>query len=221
MQLNIICYNIHSGRNLFYRPTLDLIIQFLKEQSADIISLQEVHHNSKQGWQFDQIMKGLAMDGSYGANVKITDGAYGNATFSRYPIVWSKNVWLPSQKEQRGMLHSVLEIQRKKVHIFNTHLGLGKKEREMQLEALTHTVEECGSSCLLMGDLNTTVSLPFPNMIDLGKKAGKESQPTIFPLKKRIDYIYASSSFELLHYEVNQVNHSDHYPIKATVQLVE
>ncbi|MEW9672056.1 endonuclease/exonuclease/phosphatase family protein [Ammoniphilus sp. 3BR4] len=219
MELKIVCYNIHSGKNLFYRPTLDSIIEFLREQAPDIVSLQEVHNNSKQGWQFNQIKEALAMNGDFGGNVKIGDGMYGNATLTRFPLIQSKNIPLPSQKEQRGVLCSTIDIKGRTIEVLNTHLGLGKKERESQLEHLAMLLDKSSLLHILMGDFNTVVTIPFPDMMDLGKKAGKESLPTIFPLKKRIDYIYASSSFHLSSYEVIPVTHSDHYPITSVIGL--
>lgn len=219
MDLKILCYNTHSGKNLFYKPTLDSIIEFLLAQSADIICLQEVHNNSKQGQQYQRLKEALAMNGEFGGNITIADGMYGNATFSRFPLVQSSNIALPSQKEQRGVLYSTINFKGHAIDVFNTHLGLGRKERESQIRLLETTLSNSSVPCILAGDFNTTASIPFSNMMDLGKKAGKESLPTIFPLKKRIDYIYASSAFHLSSYEVIPVTYSDHYPLTAVINL--
>ncbi len=220
MELTILCYNIHSGKTIFYRPSLHHIIGYLQEQSPDIIALQEVHNNSGQGWQFNELSQALGMHGSFGGNLQVKDGLYGNATFTKLPITLSNPIFLPSEREQRGMLHTAIEVQGLPLYIFNTHLGLGKKERLNQLELIRDTLEDCPYPCLLMGDLNTTTPLELRDMVDVGKKTGKDSQPTIFPLKKRIDFIFASSSFEILEYEVfSNISFSDHYPIKAKLRL--
>ncbi|WP_134704112.1 endonuclease/exonuclease/phosphatase family protein [Ammoniphilus sp. YIM 78166] len=220
MELTLLCYNIHSGKTIFYRPSLHHIINFIRKQSPDIIALQEVHNNSGQGWQFNELSQALPMHGSFGGNIQIKDGLYGNATFTKPPITLSNQTFLPSEREQRGLLQTAIEVQGQPVYIFNTHLGLGRKERSNQLELIREIMVDCPYPCILMGDFNTTNPMALPDMVDIGKKTGKDSQATIFPLKKRIDFIFASSSFEILSYEVlSHISYSDHYPIKAKVRL--
>lgn len=219
MEITICCYNIHSGKNIFYWPTLKKMIDFFRERKVDILALQEVHNNSTKGWQFNIIQDSLGMAGSYGGNLPLGDGHYGNATFSRFPIIHSQNTILPSEKEPRGALSTTLLIDDYPVQLINTHLGLGRKERTIQMNQIEQLLS-ADQPNLLVGDFNTTAPHSFP-LDDLGKRAGKEDKPTIFPLKKRIDFIFASSSFELIDYEVLEMELSDHYPVVASLRLLQ
>lgn len=219
MQFTIGTYNIHSGKDIIYRATLHKMMEFIKSLSVDILALQEVQNNSKNGWHFNELQQYLVHEGVYGGNIKLADGQYGNATFSAFPIIESENVSLTSSKEQRGALCTTIQIGEHRVRILNTHLGLGRRERSQQMNEVNQLLMNTSFPNLLVGDLNTTAPLLFTDMVDLAKKIGKEGVPTIFPLKKRIDYILASKSIELMDYEVIPVTFSDHYPVKATVRL--
>ncbi len=219
MKITVCSYNIHSGKNIFYWPTLKKMINFFQMKNLDILALQEVQNNSNKGWQFNEIKNSLAMQAIYGGNISLGDGQYGNATFSRFPILHCQNIMLPSEKEQRGALCTTLLVHNRPVQMINTHLGLGRQERTLQINQLEQLLSPDQPN-LLAGDFNTTSPNAFPLLDDLAKKAGKEGDPTIFPLNKRIDFIFASSSFELIEYEVLDLELSDHYPILASLRLL-
>ena len=219
MKISVCSYNIHSGKNIFHRPTLQKMIRFFRRNPIDILAVQEIHQNSKHGWQVDVCKNQLEMETAFAGNVLIKDGYYGIAIFSRFPILKSEHVKLTSQKEQRGLLHLKLKIDGSEVNVLNTHLGLGRKERMIQLNELEDLISSDSSPTLLFGDFNSSSSLSLPPLIDLGKKAGKEELPTFFPLRKRIDFIFTSPSFQLVDYDVIPVQYSDHYPVRASLVL--
>lgn len=219
MRFTLCCYNIHSGKNIFYWPTLTKMIDFFQEKKPDLLALQEVHNNSSKGRQFSKIKQSLGLEAGYGGNLSIGDGHYGNAIFSRFPIIHYQNTLLPSEKEQRGALSATLLIDQRPIQLINTHLGLGRQERTLQLKQIEQLLTPDQPN-LVVGDFNTTAPRSFPQLDDLGKRAGKEDHPTIFPLNKRIDFIFASSVFELIDYEVLKLDFSDHYPIMASLRLL-
>ena len=45
-------------------------------------------------------------------------------TYSKYPIKRKNHIYLSSFREQRGMLHTVVNVGYKNLNIINIHLGL-------------------------------------------------------------------------------------------------
>ncbi|HJV45931.1 MAG TPA: endonuclease/exonuclease/phosphatase family protein [Bacillota bacterium] len=219
MQFSLYSYNIHSGKDLIFRKTFPRIIQFFLDNKADIISLQEVQNNSKFGWQFNDLQKSLNMNGIFGANLNILDGSYGNAIFTRFPILQHQNLCLPSTREQRGVFHSIIDLNGIHIHCYNTHLALGKKERNVQLDILHKLIADSNEPTILLGDFNTTTPPKFNTLQDLASLAGMETQSTVTPLKRRIDYIFVSHHFKLVKYEVVELPYSDHFPLRSVLEL--
>jgi endonuclease/exonuclease/phosphatase family metal-dependent hydrolase len=221
MELILYSYNIHSGKNIFFRKTLPEIIDFFKDNPFDIIAFQEVHNNSKNGWQFSLLKEQLQVHGVFGGNLTIADGHYGNAILSKYPITQSENHLFPSEREQRGVLMAKIAIaDGQSLAVCNTHLSLQKKGRAQELASLESTLLTDGTPySVVMGDFNARNLRLFPHFLDCAKVKGKDGNSTIFPLSKRIDYIFVSTSIEVLEYEVVPVPYSDHYPIRARISV--
>ncbi|WP_053955913.1 endonuclease/exonuclease/phosphatase family protein [Inediibacterium massiliense] len=217
--LKILTYNIHSGKDLFMIPKLNQLMDFLKNEKFHIMALQEINENNKRGYQVSTIYKNLLCNHAFSPNVKIGDGYYGVATFSFFKILNQKHIPLPSKKEQRGMIHTLLKIGNKKLNILNIHLGLNAKEREKQLSYIEKYIKTLNDPFILLGDFNTSnPKLNIP-MIDAATKFHKEDLSTLMPLNKRIDYIFLSPSIELMNYHVFPVKFSDHYPVCAEILI--
>jgi endonuclease/exonuclease/phosphatase family metal-dependent hydrolase len=219
LEFVVYSYNIHSGKNVVFKPTLSRMINYFLENKADLIGLQEVQNNSKFGRQFLQFKKSLQLNGLFGSNLAIADGGYGNAWLSRFPLELQENYRLPGLSEPRGVLYSTIHISGQKLHCYNTHLGLSKKERNAQMDILRKLVERSKDPAILLGDFNTTHSPFFSTLGDLAIQTGNTKQSTVFPLRRRIDYIFASHHMKLLEYEVIKLPFSDHFPIRAVLKL--
>ncbi|WP_129595982.1 endonuclease/exonuclease/phosphatase family protein [Anaerophilus nitritogenes] len=215
----ILTYNIHSGKDLFMIPKLSQLMYFLKNEKFHIMALQEINENNKRGYQVSTIYKNFLCDHAFAPNVKIGDGYYGVATFSFLEFLKKKHIPLPSKKEQRGMLHTLLKIGNKKLNILNVHLGLNEKEREKQFSYIEKYIKTLDEPFILLGDFNTSNPKFNVPMIDAATKFHKEYQSTLMPLNKRIDYIFLSPSIELIDYNVVPVKFSDHYPVYAEILI--
>ena len=124
--IKIVSYNIHSGVDKDMFPTLFDIIEFLKNCDADIICLQEVNESSKVGFQVSSLKEELGMNSHFGANVVNLNSNYGLVTYSKYKIIRQNHIYLSSSREQRGLLHTVIDVRGKRVNIINVHLGTDK-----------------------------------------------------------------------------------------------
>ena len=131
--IKIVSYNIHSGVDKDMFPTLFDIIDFLKHCDADIICLQEVNESAKVGFQVSSLKEELGMNSHFGANVVNLNSNYGLVTYSKYKIIRQNHVYLSSSREQRGLLHTVIDVRGKKVNIINVHLGTDKNEQKLKI----------------------------------------------------------------------------------------
>ncbi|TCO80091.1 endonuclease/exonuclease/phosphatase family protein [Marinisporobacter balticus] len=212
--LKVITYNIHSGKNLFMIPQLNKIITFLKNEEAQVIGIQELNENDKRGYQVHKLKNGLHMNDAFAPNVKIGNGYYGVGTFTSFEIMKVNFIPLPSAKEQRGLLHTVLKVGTKELNVLNTHLGLNENKRKSQFKAIEKYIQSIHSPFILMGDFNTTIpKFNTPSMIDTAVNMKKINLPTFRVSQKRIDYVFTSKSIQVHNYQVIPVTMSDHYPV--------
>ncbi|MCT4621142.1 MAG: endonuclease/exonuclease/phosphatase family protein [Marinisporobacter sp.] len=218
--LKVITYNIHSGKDLSNIPQLNPIIEFLKNNHAHVIGIQEINENNQRGNQISQIEDALKMNYAFAPNVKIGNGFYGVGTFTSFKILEVHYLPLSSEKEQRGLIHTILKVGDKNFNVLNTHLGLTIDERNKQFEEIERFIHSLHSPTILMGDFNTTTpKFNSLRMIDTAKKMKKSFLPTFIPSKKRIDYIFTSHSIQILHYNVIPITMSDHYPVMVDILI--
>ncbi|WP_438653616.1 endonuclease/exonuclease/phosphatase family protein [Romboutsia sp.] len=220
-EIRIVSYNIHSGLNKDMFPTLFDIIDFLRVLNADVICLQEVNESAKAGFQVSSFKEELKMYSHFGANVVELGSNYGLVTYSKYPIKSENHIYLSSDREQRGMLHTLIKIDGRNLNIINIHLGLGEKERKIQLEELLEFIKKLGNEpYIVVGDFNEdSISLDKSELKDVAKQLEKSNILTFAVGLERIDYIFTSKNIEILDYEVLIKNMSDHYPIVARLKI--
>lgn len=217
--LKLMTYNIHSGRDLWMRPSFNNIIQFMEKSQANILGIQEINENEKRGYQVSNINNSLQTHYSFAPHVSMGRGYYGVATFTSLSILEHHHILMPSKIEQRGLLHTVLPLGNQKLHIINTHLGLRKEERTQQFQFIREYVSKLKSPVILMGDFNTTnPDLQDIPLIDAAQITRQENIPTFIPTRQRIDYIFVSPSIKVLNYHVASISLSDHYP--ALIQVL-
>lgn len=220
-EIKVISYNIHSGLNKDMFPTLFDTIDFLRVSDADIICLQEVNESSKVGFQVSSLKEELNMYSHFGANVVNLGSNYGLVTYSKYPIKSEKHIYLKSDNEQRGLLHTVVDVDGKRLNIINVHLGVKKDERDIQLKEVISYVKSLEpEEYIIVGDFNDgNLSLEGTNIKDSAEVMEKDNILTFASGLYRIDYILVSQSIEVLDYNVLIKNMSDHFPIIARLRI--
>ena len=218
--IKIVSYNIHSGVDKDMFPTLFDIIDFLKHSDADIICLQEVNESAKVGFQVSSLKEELGMYSHFGANVVNLNSNYGLVTYSKYKIIRQNHVYLSSNKEQRGILHTVIDVRGKNVNVINVHLGTDKDEQKLQLKELEDFIDGLGNEpYIIAGDLNSSDINLNNNSIDVAKKLDKSNTLTFALGLERIDYIFVSPNIKPINYRVVIKKLSDHYPIIAKLRI--
>ena len=211
--ISIMSYNIHHGKDCQDLYTVEEIINFLEESGTDIICLQEVlfsHHTL--------IREHGNYEAQFVANVDIPIAAMGLATYSKYPIIESNHIFLTSKTEQRGALHTVYEIEGKRVNVINVHLGLSTKERIKQVQEIKNYIKDLEGEVIIAGDFNQD-PLAIDGLRDVGKYHGYDEKNTFMPKDVRIDYIFMTTDkMYSTTYNILDVNLSDHYPIIANIK---
>ena len=212
-------YNIHSGVDKDMFPTLFDTIDFLKNSDADIICLQEVNESAKVGFQVSSLKEELGMNSHYGANVVNANSSYGLVTYSKYKIISKNHVYLSSENEQRGLLHTVIDVRGKKVNIINLHLSANTQEQEIQLKEVQEFIDNLGDETyIIAGDFNEP-DISLNDTIDVAKELEQSNTLTFSLGIERIDYIFTSSDVEPIDYKVLIKKMSDHYPIIAKLKI--
>lgn len=168
MRLRIMSYNIHRaiGVDRLFRP--ERIARIIKHHEPDLLLLQEVDVGVPRSRNLNlaEELAGLCdyPHWAVGLNVALSQGHYGNATLSRFPISSERNIDLtmPDHKA-RGCLFTAVELNGDQgaamtLPVFNLHLGLSFHERPKQVGVLVKTPEFTAlgpeDPCVVAGDFN-------------------------------------------------------------------
>lgn len=167
--LRILTLNTHKGFTVFNRRfILPELRDAVRTLSTDIVFLQEVHgthqhhalkhHNWPDTPQYEFLADTMWPEFSYGRNAVYPHGDHGNALLSKFPIIRHQNLDVSiGTIEQRGLLHSVLNIPgQPEVHAICVHLGLREKHRQQQLELLCKLLDSLPQTdpVVVAGDFN-------------------------------------------------------------------
>jgi endonuclease/exonuclease/phosphatase family metal-dependent hydrolase len=208
--LKVATYNIHKGVQGFgpaRRLEIHNIGHAVEQLDADIVCLQEVRklHRREERyftrWPELPQHEFLAPEGYaavYQTNATTRHGEHGNALLSRWPVVSHGHEDMSDHRfEQRGLLHVVVNAQRRKVHVIVVHLGLIRGSRVRQVEQLTRfIVREIPrrDAVIVAGDFNDwggklRVAMNAAGLHDfIGERAW--TYPSRLPLTQ-LDYVYA------------------------------
>ncbi|UYZ12195.1 MULTISPECIES: endonuclease/exonuclease/phosphatase family protein [Brevibacillus] len=218
--VRVVSYNIHSGRDLFWRKRLNEMAATLRELQADVIGLQEVHQNGKYGFQAAFLADALEYEFAFAPSIPIADGYYGNALLTRLPVEHVGRLDLPARKEKRCVLQASLFCSGTRVSFWVTHCSLNQASRLEQMKLLTDKAAKKNTPLLLMGDFNALNVSFAPMLTDCALATGQDHLATLPAFRRRIDYLFASSHWRIKHYAVAPVKWSDHVPIIAELELL-
>lgn len=168
--LRIATWNIHKGVNgpaLRQRLEIHNIAGAIERMDADVVALQEVrkvnHLQARQfaHWPAAPQADFLAPPGYqavYETNAITRHGEHGNALLSRWPVVNTQHRDISDHRfEQRGFLHSEINVDGQPVHIVVVHLGLIGASRVRQVYALARYLDNAvpaSAPLVVAGDFN-------------------------------------------------------------------
>ena len=182
--LRVATYNIHKGvQGLGPARRLEIHnLQHAVEQfDADIVCLQEVrrHHRKMEKlftrWPEIEQADFLSPEGYeavYRTNAVTRHGEHGNALLSRWPVLDVFHTDVSDHRfEQRGLLHTVLLVQDREVHVVVVHFGLIHASRERQVRRLGQylaRVVPASAPLVVAGDFNDWGAQLLRPMAELG-----------------------------------------------------
>ena len=221
------------------------VVEFLKEQDADIVFLQEAAYDErlKDKWsdQVQEINEELNYSGAiFGTLMEMTKWHekmidwvmyYGFGILSKYPVKHSEVIVLPPiQKDKKfGFMHIVIETPKENIDLVNAHFentDTGSKEH------LKKTLEWCKNKKIkpvIAGDFNMKI---INNLKELAEKdyhisylikPYKSFMPTEFSHDRvpiTLDYIIAhKGKFEMSGVKCVNNEVSDHKPVIAKIKI--
>ena len=239
--LRIATYNIHKGvQGLGPAKRLEIhnLVHAVEQFDADLVCLQEVrsHHRKLArhfpGWpeqgQADYLLP-EGYEAVYRTNALTRHGEHGNALLSRWPVVSSGHEDVSDHRfEQRGLLHVVVQVEGKAVHVIVVHLGLLAASRDRQTQRMGHYLARevpADERLVVAGDFNDWGDRLHQPMADLDLRTFEGIRLATFPSRLpvlHLDRIY-TRGLKPLHAQVPRgrawARMSDHLPLIAEFAL--
>ncbi len=239
-RFRLVTYNIHKaigGVDRRYRP--ERVIEVLRALEADLVFLQEVDEGvprSRRDRQVDLLGDALGYKyRAYFPNVRLKRGHYGNALLSRMRLEHSENIDLTMPlKKRRGALHARLTVSarghRRRIWLFNVHLGLAEYERRRQLQRVLawqhHHHLRHDTAAIIGGDFNDVWGRLGPGILEPeGYECGRtkvRTFPAVRPLRA-LDRVFVRGPARIDRVHVSRTKvaraASDHLPVVAEIDL--
>ena len=237
-------YNVRRCLGLDGRLSPERIAETIVECDPDVIALQELDVGRARSLGVDQAYEIARLVGSSAVHfhpaLSVMEEQYGDAILTSLPSRLIRAAALPGAArrrfaEPRGALWTAVQWRDVDLQVVNTHLGLGRRERWAQIQALLGP-HWLGSSdftapAILLGDFN---SLPggrvykaaLTKMRDaqlmVGMPTPRPTFPSGLPLF-RIDHIFITESIGVDCVEVWDTPlarvASDHRPLVARLRF--
>lgn len=166
--IKVMSYNIHKGFSMNRQYTLGAIKDFIRQNHADIVFLQEVigenikYKKKITDWPIDSQLEYLAdsvwSHHAYGKNAVNDHGHHGNALLSSWPIINYENINISTNPlEKRGLLHGTIHRDGESIHLLCAHLNLFEKGRTIQMGKIIDRIKKLipeNEPLILAGDFN-------------------------------------------------------------------
>jgi len=226
--LTVASYNVHRciGRDGKHEPAR--VAKVIEELEADVIALQEVDfgYHVRQGVdQLRYFADATGLESVWGPVLYAARGQYGNGLLTRHEVLEVRTIDLSVPRAQRrGALDVDLHVHGKRVRIIAAHLGLGLRERQVQVQRLLAAIDAPGDTPLiLLGDFNEwrPPSQPLRHLHRrFGRTPAVRSFPSALPLFA-LDRVWVQPRHALVTVEVHNTRRarlaSDHLPIRAII----
>lgn len=239
--VRVATYNIHKGvQGVGPRRRLEIhnLGHAVEQLDADIVCLQEVRKLHRGEARFfsrwpelpqAEFLAPPGYEAVYRTNAITRHGEHGNAMLSRWPVLGHQHEDMSDHRfEQRGLLHSQIDLHGQSVHVVVVHLGLIRASRMRQIAQLQRFIERevpAHAPLVVAGDFNDWGTTVRREMAVMGL-AGFDGpvQPT-FPSRlplAQLDQVYARGMLPLgLQVPRGRIwwRMSDHLPLVAEFHL--
>ncbi len=231
-EVKVMSYNIHAMRGMDGTLDAQRIADVILAEDPDLVGLQEVDHLTERSGKMDVLSffeDHCGMHVVYRKTFDYQGGAFGNMVLSRYPVIETKEVRLPSRMEYEPRLLMMVSVRTERgdtLHFYNTHLDhhAGDSDRPAQMRRITEELAADGQKIILLGDLNCQPgSEPLERLGRYLSRCGSEEKtyPADDP-ERVIDHIYYSPGRGLQCREIRvipETTASDHRPLTARFRI--
>lgn len=226
----VLTYNVHSCIGRDRKLNIKRITDVIAESRADIVLLQELDVGRARTQHTDQaqeIANLLGMTPHFHPALHVEEGQYGDAILTAFPSRCVRASALPSLHEPRGALWVEISIAGRPLQVINTHLGLARRERMLQTQALLGSdwlghPDHSLSPVILGGDFNAVPHSSVFKTISRHLRTGqgrvtlRATFPARFPLL-RLDHLFYGRGLQLENMATLQTAltamASDHLPL--------
>ena len=233
-------WNIAAGHGNLAR-----IAEVIRSWNPDIVGLQEVdvHWSDRSAFvdQADSLARSLGMNVRFAPIYSIRDTVsgkppkeFGVVLLSRYPIASFTNHSITRLSTQQpnakpspapGFLEAEIQAPGGLIAVYDTHLDYraDPSVRATQAKEMVEIMNRTATRKLLFGDLNASRGAPELAPLAFLKDglAACDSCGLSYPAEKpvkRIDFVLASSDFDIVEIRTDTTTASDHRPVVATLR---
>jgi endonuclease/exonuclease/phosphatase family metal-dependent hydrolase len=152
-------WNIHGALGRNPRFDLDRVVSLVRRHEPDIVALQEIDSRRARAAEvadpFDVLLDALGNHDARAKAVTTTDGDYGQALISRWPMLNTAIHDLSyEEREPRRAICSDVQTPAGALRVIATHLGLSVHERRRQVGALLKMIGARDIPTVALGDFN-------------------------------------------------------------------
>ena len=230
--ITVMSYNIHAMRGMDKVVDVDRIAKVIKDQTPDVVGLQEVDQFTERSGKINAIKILEEKTGMYGVFMATFDyqgGEFGNAMLSKYSIIDQKLYRLPARDNYEPrlmMMISCIIESGDTVHFYNTHLDHHRQDsdRPIQVEAIKKIIENDKSKIVFTGDFNCQLGSESLNTIK-SVLSRCPSDVLTYSTKEpiwTIDHIFYTKDQGIRLQELKVIPEemaSDHFPIVAKFRI--
>jgi endonuclease/exonuclease/phosphatase family metal-dependent hydrolase len=237
--IRVATYNVHRCRGMDRRVSAERIAEVVERLNADVVAVQEIRRGDREvSAEADQarfLADALGYHLAFGENKLLRGAPYGNAIFSRLPIVFHENYDLTVRgQERRGCLRSDVRTPHgTRLHVYNVHLSTRYFARPRQARRLLSTEivnhPAVRGPRIVVGDFNewtrgiaTRLMGAHFESVDVRLLGRRRTYPGFFPVL-HLDQFYFDSALRLrsfrLHRSKLALVASDHLPLVAEFEL--
>jgi endonuclease/exonuclease/phosphatase family metal-dependent hydrolase len=224
--IRVMTWNIHGAYGRNPRFDLDGVIALIARHKPDVVALQEIdsRRTRAQGIDpFDVLKSALGPHSVSATTIITTDGEYGQALISRWPIARSAIHDISYQeREPRRAIESEITTPYGPIRIIATHLGLSVRERKGQARELLKLIGDLSLTTVVVGDFNDWFWIGSVRKVLAGRlpaRSRNRTFPSIFPVF-RFDRVYCAPTNALISVTTDAAARklSDHLPIIAEIR---
>jgi endonuclease/exonuclease/phosphatase family metal-dependent hydrolase len=226
--VRVATYNVHSCIGSDGRHDPERVASVITELNADIVALQEFTYPASVALETRSPVTLTTLDSytcALGPTRQNVTQCFGNALFTRHPIVEVHRIDLSMEKrEPRGALAATVDVGGSLVHVLAAHLGLRVSERRFQVRQILDYLDSVKNTLfVVLGDFNDW--LPGRTVVHvLDRRLGRQPRPASFPVGWPIvalDRVWVHPTRALrrifTHSTPTARLASDHFPVVADI----